>query len=868
MKFRRSRVISTWLFFCSFLLIIGLSPVVAQMPQPEDIIQEARTLYDAGRWQEAVPLLQQAAAGFESQGASLNQGMALSNLAATLGQLAQWEQAEQNISSSLSLLRSQSPTSTQQRILAQTLDIQAHLQLERGRVQDAIDTGTQVIKLYQHLGAKDQLLQAQMNQSQALQGLGLYPRACETLLAALNLDASTCELSPEALSSLQNQSVSVQNIRAINALGHILRVLGQSNQSQQVLLVGLQAAQQLGIPQEQAAVYLNLGNTARAFANQPALNTQQRYQFELSALKSYTQSAQLATHADTRLQALLNHLSLLAERANWTEAETLWRNLQPQVSQFAANRAGLYAQINLAQSLMKLATHSADTNLFTEIEQILSRTHQGANRLGDARARAYVLLTQGRLSELQQQWTKATALTNQGLGIAPTFEYPDIAYQLLWQLGRIQKLQGNTFEAIAPYTESVKILAALRGDLVTVNPEVQFSFRESVEPIYRELVGLLLQEESPSQAKLKQARQTIESLQLAELDNFFRDACADAKPKLIDEVDPTAAVIYPIILSDRLEVILSIPGQPLRKYTTNKPQAELQTTLKQALISLRRTAFTQEQLSLAQKFYNWLIRPAEKDLTANNIKTLVFVLDGSLRSLPMATLHDGEQYLLQKYNIALTPGLQLLEPRPLTQVKLKALTAGLTEARQGFSALPGVASEIQQISAEISTNTLVNQQFIVRELKKQIKTSSFPIVHLATHGQFSSNAAETFILTWDERVNVKKLDQLLRSRNEQQKSPIELLVLSACETASGDDRAALGLAGIAIRSGARSTVGSLWQVDDESTAILIAEFYRQLAKSTISKAEALRNAQLVLLQNQNFQNPYFWAPFVLVGNWQ
>ncbi|MBD2386227.1 CHAT domain-containing protein [Cylindrospermum sp. FACHB-282] len=868
MKFRRSRVISTWLFFFSFLLIIGLSPVVAQMPQPEAIIQQARTLYDAGRWEEAVPLLQQAAAGFESQGASLNQGMALSNLAATLGQLTQWEQAEQNISSSLSLLRSQSPTPTQQRILAQTLDIQAHLQLERGRVQDAIDTGTQVIKLYQQLGAKDQLLQAQINQSQALQGLGLYPRACETLLAGLNLDASTCELSPEALSRLKNQSLSVQNVRAVNALGHILRVIGQSNQSQQVLLVGLQAAQQLGRPQEQAAVYLNLGNTARAFANQPAINSQQRQQFELSALKAYTQSAQLATHADTQLQAQINHLSLLAERANWTEAETLWRNLQPQVSQFAANRAGLYAQINLAQSLMKLATHSADTRLFTEIEQILSRADQKANRLGDGRTGAYVLLTQGRLSELQQQWTKATALTNQGLGIARTFEYPDIAYQLLWQLGRIQKLQGNTFEAIAPYTESVKILTALRGDLVTVNPEVQFSFRESVEPIYRELVGLLLQEESPSLAKLKQARQTIESLQLAEIDNFFRDACADAKPQLIDEVDPTAAVIYPIILSDRLEVILSIPGQPLRKYTTDKPQAELQTTLKQALIALRRTAFTQEQLSIVQKLYNWLIRPAEKDLTANSIKTLVFVLDGSLRSLPMATLHDGQQYLIQKYNIALTPGLQLLEPRPLTQVKLKALTAGLTEASQGFSALPGVASEIQQISAEISSNTLLNQQFIVPELKKQIKTSSFPILHLATHGQFSSNAAETFILTWDERVNVKGLDQLLRSRNEDKKSPIELLVLSACETASGDDRAALGLAGIAIRSGARSTVGSLWQVDDESTSLLISEFYRQLAKSTVSKAEALRNAQLVLLQNQNFQNPYFWAPFVLVGNWQ
>jgi CHAT domain-containing protein len=153
-------------------------------------------------------------------------------------------------------------------------------------------------------------------------------------------------------------------------------------------------------------------------------------------------------------------------------------------------------------------------------------------------------------------------------------------------------------------------------------------------------------------------------------------------------------------------------------------------------------------------------------------------------------------------------------------------------------------------------------------LQTRIQALSYPIVHLATHGQFSSNAADTFILTWDERVNVKDFDRLLRARNGDQKRPIELLVLSACETASGDARAALGLAGAAIRSGARSTVGTLWQVNDESTSMLMAEFYQQLAKSKISTAEALRNAQLLLLNNRQYQNPYFWAPFLLVGNWQ
>jgi CHAT domain-containing protein len=137
---------------------------------------------------------------------------------------------------------------------------------------------------------------------------------------------------------------------------------------------------------------------------------------------------------------------------------------------------------------------------------------------------------------------------------------------------------------------------------------------------------------------------------------------------------------------------------------------------------------------------------------------------------------------------------------------------------------------------------------------------------LATHGQFSSNADNTFILTWDGRINVKQLDQLLRSR-EGKLSPIELLVLSACQTATGDKRAALGMAGVAVRSGARSTLASLWSVSDRSTAFLMIKFYRELGKPEITKAEALRRAQVALLHQDDYTSPYYWAPFVLLGNW-
>ena len=371
----------------------------------------------------------------------------------------------------------------------------------------------------------------------------------------------------------------------------------------------------------------------------------------------------------------------------------------------------------------------------------------------------------------------------------------------------------------------------------------------------------------PSQENLEKARQVIESLQLAELDNFFREACLNAKPEQIDQVDPTAAVIYPIILPNRLAVILSLAGQPLRYYQTQLPQSEVERTLDQLLQSLSPFLPSKQRLSLSQQVYDWLIRPVETLLAESEVKTLVFVPDGSLRNLPMAALYDGKQYLVEKYSLALSQGLQLLQPRSLIRKQLKALTAGLTQARQGFAALPGVATELNQIASEVRSELLLNQQFTKKILEDQIQTTSFPIIHLATHGQFSSKAEETFLLTWDGRIDVKDLDRLLRTRERENTNPIELLVLSACQTATGDKRATLGLAGLAVRSGARSTLATLWSVEDRSTARLMSEFYRELIQTEVSKAEALRQAQLTLLKKSNYQHPFYWAPFILVGNW-
>jgi CHAT domain-containing protein len=245
----------------------------------------------------------------------------------------------------------------------------------------------------------------------------------------------------------------------------------------------------------------------------------------------------------------------------------------------------------------------------------------------------------------------------------------------------------------------------------------------------------------------------------------------------------------------------------------------------------------------------------------------VFTLDGSLRRIPMAALHDGKQYLIEKYNIALSPSLQLIDPKPLKRQRLKTLTLGITQGREGLAPLANVAREVEKIQSELPSVVLLDQAFTSNALREKIESSYFPVVHIATHGRFSSKAEETYILAWDKRIKVKEFDDILRFQNSSRVKAIELLVLSACQTAKGDKRATLGIAGMAVRAGARSTLATLWSVSDAGTADLMSVFYRKLIETTATKSEALRQAQLTLLGDPKYQHPYYWAPYVLIGNW-
>ena len=867
------------LFLC---LLITRSPASPQAPDPisqPSLLQQGKALYAAGRLTEAAQILQQAAQAYQQQGDTLRRAMTLSNLALVYQKSGLLSEATQAINDSLKLLDNgltdDGLEGDRLQVLAQTLEIQGSLQFEQGQPEPALTTWQKAEALYRQINDSRQsnnsreannshetndsgILRSQINQAQALQVMGFYRRAL-TLLTELS-------------QTLQSQPDSVAKAVDLRSLGEALQFTGDLTESRQVLQTSLALAERLQLPQEISATLLSLGNTASAQQDVKA------------ASRFYQQAVAIAPAPLVKVQARINQFSLLVN-SNQTPDGQLLAAITTELTDLPTSQASIYASIHFSQALIKLenkAYPQASPQTSPErIAQLLAKTVQQSRSLGDPRSESYALGTLASLYEQTQQWSDSKDLTEQALRLADIANAPDIAYRWHWQLGRLLKQQGDRAGAIAAYDAAIDELQFLRNDLVAVNREVQFSFRDSVEPVYRQSVELLLQSqptdnEKPSEQILDKARRRVEALQLAELDNFFRESCLNATTVLLDKVvdqdNPTTAVFYPIILPDQLQVIVKVPGQPLHQYAVNRSQTEVEGTLNQLRQSITEPDTIAEVKSLSQQIYRWLIQPIESELEQSGIKTLVFVLDGAFRSVPMAVMHDGDRYLVEKYAVALSPGLQLLNPEPIAKEGLQVLAAGLVQPPanyQNFPPLPEIQSEFDSIStAGVPITTLLDQAFTRKSLETEVNQAKFNILHLATHGQFSSRAEDTFVLAADGPINVTQFDTFLRRQDETRSQAIDLLVLSACQTAAGDNRATLGLAGAAVRAGARSTLASLWNIGDRSTAILMGEFYKELASSKVTKAEALRRAQVTLLkQYPNYSRPSYWAAYVLVGNW-
>ncbi|MBD2566126.1 CHAT domain-containing protein, partial [Nostoc linckia FACHB-391] len=429
-------------------------------------------------------------------------------------------------------------------------------------------------------------------------------------------------------------------------------------------------------------------------------------------------------------------------------------------------------------------------------------------------------------------------------------------------------------EALTMYKSAIDNLAHIRDSILSSNIDIQLFFQQEVEPVYRDYMKLLLKDSNPN---LKEVIQINERLQTAQLENFLNCGKLDLIAlNDIPDLNSAYGIIHIIDLDETIEVIVQSSDRSLHHYSVEANIVK--DNVSDLLWSLQdqklATIDVQQILLPSQALYEKLIAPIASYLPASG--TLIFILDKSFQSIPMSILYDGKNYLLEQYSIAATLGSRIRYPKPLSKKRFTALIAALSKpspslldrnAPKGVRSLPKAKEEVKDVQSHTQSSlTLLDEKFTTPRLEQEISKNNFPIVHISTHGQFSSDPLKTVLLAYDKVINIREFDKLLKGKIQTDADAIELLVLSACQTAKGNKRSTLGMAGVAAQAGARTTIATLWLVDADSTALLMEEFYKGL-KNGIPKAEALRVAQLVLMKNPKYAHHYYWAPFLLVGSW-
>ena len=723
---------------------------------------------------------------------------------------------------------------------------------QRGDFEQAAVSWREAARRFETEQNSSRRSEALIQLAQAYRSLGQYRDALKNLESALALAEASGDR--------------VQTSLAMGTMGDMYIATGPAEAAQKYLEEALRLAKALNNDGVAAIVLNNFGNLS---------SSQKKYPEALSFYKDSASFAKSGKNAPLAVRAMINAVTASINSKQTKQAKALLDEAAEQIRPLAASQDKAMGLVNIGLAYFNLRPSFPDDkdSLLLLAHRNLSEAGSVADGIGDRRTASYAWGHLSRLYELEERYAESLQLTRRATFAAQQVNAPESLYQWEWQSGRLLRKLGNVDDAIGAYRRAVRTLQSIRPELAVSYGAPQTSFRETIGPVYFELVDLLLQRaaslQDPSQVGpyLIEARDSVELFKAAELRDYFRDDCVDtalSKVTQLETVAKTAVVVYPILLPDRIELLASLPNGLKRILVPVGAEALTQEVRQFRLRLEKRT--TREFLPHAQKLYDWLIRPLEADLAAFSIDTLVFVPDGALRTIPMAALYDGKQFLIAKYAVAITPSLSLSDPRPIKRDQMKVLAVGVTEAVQGFSALPNVSAELEALQSLLGSKTLVNREFLAANFEKTLKEEQFSIVHVASHGEFGNDVENTFLLTFDDKLSLDRLNQMVgvfRFRDD----PLELLTLSACDTAAGDDRAALGLAGIAIKAGARSALATLWNINDEAAVDLVVDFYRELKNPVISRAVALQRAQLKLIENPRYEHPGYWSAFLMINNW-
>jgi CHAT domain-containing protein len=691
--------------------------------------------------------------------------------------------------------------------------------------------------------------------SYCYQALGAYNEALDSLQYGVPLIAGDGDYELNAM--------------LLSSIGDVYLAMGNISEAVNIFEKALAAAQKSEDPLVNAMV---LNNIANVLAVDGDLE---------SAISLYEQCLELIKEKDLtdnlELKIRLNLLRAIIKSEKETISAELFLETYQHIEKMPDSHHKAGAMISLAESAIQLFKKEdpGSKQKLDFSQQALFNARKIAIGINDQISLAYALGYIGHLYEVKGLYKDAVSMTRKAVFVTEQQKRPEILYKWQWQLARLFEIQDDLEKAEKSYKNAIETLSPIRKSLFIGYRGSRDIFNTDVKPLYLQLARLLLNQSELEKdkffknKKIIEARDTMELLKSAELENFFKDECVTAindKDKTMEYTEPGTAVIYPIALEEKLAIILMLPDG-IKYFQADITSKQLKAIITQFRKKLQ-TRTSNRFLNDAQTLYNWILGPIEDEFIKQQINTLVIAPDGVLRLIPFSTLHDGNVFLIEKYAIGIIPAIMLTDQQTMDLENVNVLVSGLSEGRQGFSPLPSVKDELLDIKKMMdSKSILMDKSYTVENLTNELKHHGYGIIHIATHGVFGGTPQDTFLLAYNKKLNMDHLEKLI-ALGKYRKEKVELLTLSACQTALGDERAALGLAGVAVKAGVKSVIATLWYVDDESTSLAIREYYRQLKIPGNTKAMALQKAQKKLINQPRYWHPLYWAPYVLIGNWQ
>ncbi|MGK7922261.1 MAG: tetratricopeptide repeat protein [Trichodesmium sp.] len=883
----------------------------SQQTEAEKLYKQGNRLYNDGKYQDALKAYQQALERFQlisralenaNQSLSLKIGETLHSIGAVYKKLADYPQALKYYQQAVKFRRQINDKEG----IGSSLNSIGGVYFFQGNYGEALDYLQQALAIRQELGdlirvsrTQNNIAAIYLNQAKYAQSLEYYQQALQTF---------------QELGNSQGKAATINNI------GLIYQELGQYKKSlewyQKALAIHRKTKNKKGegdtlnnigltyklqTKYDQALAYYQQALTVRKQINDKSgignslnnialvYNEKNQYQTALEYLEQALTIFQEIGNK-TEIGRTLDSLGTVHKSLQkYTQAENYYRQalrIQRQVGDRLSQRITLsnIGDLLVAQKQPELAiiVYKNSVNVTEAIRQdlqiiSLDKRQSYAEKIADTYRRlADLLLQQNRVTEAQKilDLLKVQELDNYlknvegneqtaiGVKLLPEEKKILDKYDALEQKANQINAELRNLENILPADRAIEEQKRITS-LQTEKQKIQSEFNNLTNN--QEIIKII------QRIKLKTAAESIDITNLSRLQNILKEK-------------QNAVLLYPLILDNRIEIVLVKSDSLPTHHSVQVNKTQLKNAifdLRIALTSPRKRISNKAAQETGQVLYEYLIKPVEKDLLLAQTKTIIYAPDGLLRYIPLAALYDGKKWLIEKFSINNITAMSLTNFNNQPLDKLRVLAAAFSEGNYQFmvgsrkfrfSGLKFAGQEIESL-AKIIPNTLklFNQKFTWNEIISRV--SKYNILHFATHADFVSGQPEdSFILFGDgSRLTLAEITNLSLPN-------INLAVLSACRTGVGsllkDGSEILGLGYQMQKAGVKASLATLWQVDDQGTQVLMIDFYRRLQSGNVSKVEALRQAQLALINGningekevKSFMHPYYWAPFILIGD--